>query len=132
MSRNTEVFSAWGNSVQGIFITWGNTAADSSGTISGTTEMLIDVDLRLYGLGSNLQAADTAARAGTLVSSDFINAYYLIQNPYDKSDYDAAAAAAIPSTVYYNGWANGAFDGALLTFTATVSAGSDYTNLDDD
>ena len=71
MSLNTEVFTAWGNAVQGIFITWGNEAATNGAITQTTTELSIKLDLRLYGLGTLLSTE-------AAVTSDFLNVYFLI------------------------------------------------------
>ena len=132
MSLTTSIFSNWGNAVQGLFITWGNTAA-SSGTITpglgsnaATTMLEIDLDLRLYGLGNQLEADVIAA-------GDVFKVYFLIQNPYDKEDYLVAKAAdATAAPVHYNGWVNSGFDGALITYALTTTdVAADSLSADD-
>ena len=125
MSRETEVFSAWGNSLQGIFITWGNTAASSTGN-TATAEMSIGLDVRLYGLGDKILTSNLAD-----TDDDSLQVYWLIQNPHDKAEFDAAGGIGATDMVYYNGWEKGAFDGGLMTYKFTVENGAGGTGLTD-
>ena len=80
----TSISSYWGNALQGIYITWGNTATDCAGTIAADTEMSINVDIRLYGV---LRAAESE----TVTSTETFVSYFLFMNPYDYYDYEQAA-----------------------------------------
>ena len=64
MSRQTEIFSHWGNAVQGFFVNWKNSAASNGAIVADTTIMTVDVDFRLYGLYSN---------AKDYLSTEYIN-----------------------------------------------------------
>ena len=70
MSLQKEVFSSWGNAIQGIFVTWGNDSSVSNGAATG--DMSIALDLRLYGMMDFLSSENFAASGDTLL------AYFLI------------------------------------------------------
>lgn len=45
----TSIDTHWGNSLQGIFIKWQNTAVDTAGTIDADTTLSLTVDMYMYG-----------------------------------------------------------------------------------
>ena len=44
----TEFTTFFGTGLSGMFITFGNTATDNAGTISGSTTLTMDFDIRIY------------------------------------------------------------------------------------
>ena len=47
----TSIASHYGTGILGMWVTWKNSAVDVTGTVNGTTELEVDLDLRLYGAG---------------------------------------------------------------------------------
>lgn len=92
----TSFDSFWGNSLQGIFINWQNTAV-ADGTIDGTTTLSLTCSLYMYGA---LQALDT--QNADVTDGSAATFYVLFKNPYDKNDYDAALAEDTPRTIHYD------------------------------
>ena len=74
----TSFTTYFGTGLSGMFITFSNTAADNAGTISASTELAMDFDIRLY-------TCDTCT---TRTGEEFVNsnteAYFMLMfvNPY--------------------------------------------------
>ena len=47
----SEFTTFFGTGIQGIWVTWKNSAADVDGTITAATELAFKADIRLYGVG---------------------------------------------------------------------------------
>ena len=74
----TDFTTYFGTGILGMWITWGNTATDSAGTVASDTELQIDFDLRLY-------AADlTSESGGVLENTQTLQYYVLWTNPYEE------------------------------------------------
>ena len=54
----TSFTTYYGTGIQGMWVTWGNTAVDKAGTIDSTTTLNIDMELRLYGLSLDSGSGD--------------------------------------------------------------------------
>lgn len=75
----------FGSAIQGLWVTWKNTAADTTGTIDVNTLLEVDFDLRLYGVGLDTayNPANTATPAYAGASGAWKMSYYLqFMNPY--------------------------------------------------
>ena len=93
-----------GNALQGIYIAWSHTAADTAGTIDGTTEMAAEIKLNLYGVANALEAT-------TIGDAANVTFYILLQNPYDATD--------VADHPYYNERIG--FDGFQAAFVTSVA-----------
>ena len=54
----TEFTTFYGTHLLGMFVTWKNTAVDSTGTVSGSTTLDIDMELNLYAASLDTTALD--------------------------------------------------------------------------
>ena len=74
----TDFTTYFGTGILGMWITWGNTATSSEGTVAADTELQVDFDLRLY-------AADlTSESGGVLENTQTLQYYALWTNPYEE------------------------------------------------
>ena len=93
-----------------MWVTWGNTAADAVGTITqASTELSVDIDLRLYAAGIDTTAA---AVIDATSSAAYDMVYYLqFMNPYETA---TAPNTALSALVY---------DGVVMDVKITTTAG---------
>lgn len=59
----TEFTSFFGTGILGMWITFKNTAVDSTGTIDASTELQMDFDLRMYAASATTEASDVFGSA---------------------------------------------------------------------
>ena len=102
----TSFTTYYGTGILGMFVTWSNTAVDSIGTISGTTELSVDVDLRLAAANVNTVSGDaidatSSATHNMVYYLQFLNPYMSATSPNTALGtllYDAAVADILITT----------------------------------
>ena len=69
----------YGTGIQGMWITWKNTAVDEAGTIDGATLLEVNFDLRMYavGLDTGYDPVNNAIPADAAASDPWKFDYYL-------------------------------------------------------
>ena len=77
----TEFTTFFGTGLSGMFITFKNTAVDNAGTISASTELEMDFDIRLYTCNT------CTTKSGDLFANANTEAYYMLMfvNPYETA-----------------------------------------------
>ena len=66
-----------------MWVTWKNTAVDLAGTIDGTTELTVELDLRLYAAGVDSGSGD--AIDATAGATHYMTYYLQFMNPYTSA-----------------------------------------------
>ena len=129
MSNATTLTTYFGNSIDGITVTWTPNGLDSSGVPSDalTDKMEFSVVCNLYALGSSVKA-NSDSSATDFTDDDTALVYLMWQNPYDSWD------QADDSSIYDN--EDIAFDGILATLTGNTATANEikfdalaYTDL---
>ena len=117
----TSFMTFYGTGIQGMWITWKNTAADLTGTIDTNTKLDVDFDLRMYGVGLDTAyfPADTNKSIYAGGNQTYQMKYYLLfNNPY--VDEVASNAAGGKSSKF----ADLAYDGVVANIAIVTAGGS--------
>ena len=109
----TEFTTFYGTHLLGMFVTWKNTAVDSSGTISASTELDIDMELNLYAANLDTTSLDVIDATASAVHE---MAFYLqYMNPYETTTGNSQDFSVF------------LFDAVIGDITITTAAGPPHT-----
>ena len=95
-----------------MWVTWSNQAVNTSGTVDGTTELSVDLDLKMYAVQMDTGSGDIIDAISTPGATYGMIYYLQFANPY--------LSATSPNTT----WDNLKYDAMVADITITTGSGA--------